>query len=712
MASLALATTFLADYGRLPNRMQRRIGDLVTKFAQMAPADLGKAKGINLEAYDGSADPRSRTIRIDDGQRGIVLDVGDGEHFVLTRICNHDEAKRWMAKNKFSVNAATNALELVDLTAIEAQAAVVQEQADPAGDQLFAHRRDRDFANLGVTVEVVPALMALTTEDQLEGLLSLLPPSQAEAVIALTGTDDVDTIYRELAGAIHEKVDTGDVVKALKAPASQAAFHVVEGQDELADILAQPLAMWRIFLHPSQRHLAYRDSYSGPARVTGGAGTGKTVVAIHRAQVLAARLESPLGKPILFTTFTRNLAQAIENDLRALDPAAVSRVDVINVDRLVFALVREAEGRDPKVAQDDYCKKVADEVVTERAMDGEYSGSFLVNEWEQVVLANNCRSRADYFAVSRAGRGIPLNRRRRAEVWKAIDELERRLDQAGRRTHLQLAAAAAGYLEPRTTKPYQHVVVDEAQDLHEAQWRLLRAVVAEAPDDMFIVGDSHQRIYDRRSSLSKVGIKVVGRSAKLKLNYRTTHEIMAWSLAMLGTHDGVTADDLDGGKDEHTFAGYHSLRSGPEPVLAGFTSRKRMLDELVDRVRGWIDEGVDPMAIGVAARTNRQVEAAKNALDAAGLTTCLLPQRDLPNQLGVRLGTMHRMKGLEYERVAISDADDDRVPAAWAMTDRDADPVQHVSDLELEKWLLYVAATRARDGLYITWSGTPSRFLA
>ena len=181
---------------------------------------------------------------------------------------------------------------------------------------------------------------------------------------------------------------------------------------------------------------------------------------------------------------------------------------------------------------------------------------------------------------------------------------------------------------------------------------------------------------------------------------------------MLGTHDGVTADDLDGGKDEHTFAGYHSLRAGPEPVLAGFTTRKEMLDALVERVRGWIDEGVDPMAIGVAARTNWQVEAAKDALDTAGLTTCLLPQKDLPNQPGVRLGTMHRMKGLEYERVVVSDADDDSVPAAWAMTDRDADPVQHVSDLELEKSLLYVAATRARDGLYITWSGTPSRFLA
>ena len=367
MATLTIATSFLADYARLENWLQRRLRDLVTKFAQDDPAELGKQKGINLEPFNGSADPRSRTIRITDNHRGIVLDVGDGEHFVLTRVCTHDEAERWMANNTFKINATTNALELMDTTAIEAEAAVVQEQADPAGERLFAHRRERDFAGLGVTDEVVPTLMVLTSEDQLEGLLGLLPPAQAEAVIALTGQDEVDAIYRELAGAIHGEVDTDDVVAALEAPASQAAFHVIDGQDELADILAQPLEMWRIFLHPSQRQLAYRGSYSGPARVTGGAGTGKTVVAIHRAKALAERLESPLGKPILFTTFTRNLAQAIENDLRALDPAAVSRVDVINVDRLAFALVREAEGRDPKVAQDDYCKKVADEVVTERA---------------------------------------------------------------------------------------------------------------------------------------------------------------------------------------------------------------------------------------------------------------------------------------------------------------------------------------------------------
>ncbi|MEZ5380513.1 MAG: AAA family ATPase [Microthrixaceae bacterium] len=444
-----------------------------------------------------------------------------------------------MTNNTFKVNRATGALEVLNVEAVAASGATSGSgDAQAGGEGLYRHRRSRDFTNLGISDEVVPALMALTSDEQLHGLLTLLPPSQAEAAIELTGPADVDEIYRDLAGAIHGEVDTTDVVAALETPASKARFHVVDGQDELQKMLSQPLAMWRVYLHPSQRHLAYRDSYSGPARVTGGAGTGKTVVAMHRAKALADRLDRPVGKPILFTTFSRNLAQAIEADLRSLGGSDLLEVvDVLNVDQLAYRVVQEAEGKAPRVADAKHCQKLAERVVEERGIVDEFSGEFLINEWEQVVLASDCRSRADYFAVSRTGRGIPLSRRKRAEVWKAIEDFERALNEAGARTHPQLAAAAAGYLAVRDLKPYRHVVVDEAQDLHETQWRLLRALVAEGPDDLFIVGDSHQRIYDRRSSLSKVGIEVVGRSSKLKLNYRTTHEIMSWSLAMLGEAD-------------------------------------------------------------------------------------------------------------------------------------------------------------------------------
>ena len=217
--------------------------------------------------------------------------------------------------------------------------------------------------------------------------------------------------------------------------------------------------------------------------------------------------------------------------------------------------------------------------------------TFVHQEWEQIVLAQNLQSRDDYFAASRAGRGRRLDRKDRAKVWKVIESVTQQLLGRNQRTYLQIAAAAAGYLEQEPRPAYRHVIVDEAQDLHEAQWRLLRAAVAPAENDMFIVGDSHQRIYDRRSSLSKVGIKRPGPLKATALNYRTTHEILSWSLAVLGEGE---FDDLDEGTDSHDVAGYHSFVHGPVPTVAGFSTRPEMVRWPGRPGRRWVDDGVDP----------------------------------------------------------------------------------------------------------------------
>jgi len=296
-------------------------------------------------------------------------------------------------------------------------------------------------------------------------------------------------------------------------------------------------------------------------------------------------------------------------------------------------------------------------------------------------------------------------------VWKAVEEFTAKLAADKKRTFLQLAQAAAGYAANRPTKPYRHVIIDEAQDLHESQWRMLRAIVDEQPNDMFIVGDGHQRIYDRRSSLSRVGINIRGRSKKLKINYRTTHEIMRWSMRLLGASEADGEyDDLDGDTERHDFAGYHSYRNGPEPVMSGHPSRDEQLDALAAQVVSWITDGVDEEAIGIAVRAKSSFPGIQQRLVANGVKVCELPA-DLPNELGVRLGTMHRMKGLEFERVALADIDDRSVPETRAVTDRSDDPSRHANDLRRELCLLYVAATRARDGLWVGWSGKPSRFL-
>ncbi len=706
MATLAVSKEFLEGFAKLEPRLRSKVAEQTDIFARLTAQQLREHKGLNLEPHTNAADPRARTIRLDRNHRGIVMDVGNDELFILMTIGTHDETDRWMAKNTFKVNAATGAFEIYNVEAVESEAEAATVEPTEGAEPLFGHRKDKDFSQLGLDVDLVPTLRAFTDEDQLTGLLGVLPQTQADVLIDLIGNETVEKIYASVIGReTTSPIDPDDVAAALTVPASRSTFRILAGQDELNEVLNQPLTHWKVFLHPSQTSLVEWD-VNGPIRVTGGAGTGKTVVAIHRAKHLAAQLPAGSGKAILFTTFTRNLAQAIGQDLRTLGGTdLLDVVDVLNVDRIAYRIVQDAEDHAPKVADDQTVQRLWQQVVDDRGLD--YSPGFLKTEWEQVVLAQSIDSRTDYLTASRAGRGVPLDRRSRAAVWKAIEEFTKLLADREARTHLQLADAAAGYVARRSIKPYRHVVVDEAQDLHEAQWRLLRAIVDPVANDLFIVGDSHQRIYDRRSSLSKVGIEIRGRSRKLKINYRTTHEILVWSLAALGEGD---FDDLDIGTDQHDFAGYHSYRHGPAPTMSGHTRRNDQLTAMAQQVSQWIADGVQEEEIGVAARSRaRSFDEIERALTNAGRQVCILPT-DMPRAVGVRVGTMHRMKGLEFKRVAIVDLSDNWFPEPQALTD-DNDPVQLAADMQRELCLLYVAATRARDDLWIGWSGKPSRFL-
>lgn len=706
MARLAVSKTFLEGYAKLGPRLKNKVAEHADTFARLSANELRTLKGLHLERHTGAVDPRARTIRITDNFRGIVFDAGNDDLFVLMMIGTHDETDRWMAKNTFGINEATGAFEVYNVEAVEAELAAVPtiEGAAP----LFDHRRDKDFVQLGISSSLLPTLRAFTDEEQLLGLLAVLPQVQSDALIELISEETVEKIYSELVGQTltAEPVDTEDMAAAITAPVSRSTYKLLENQEELSEVLGQPLAHWKIFLHPFQVSLVEKD-YNGPARITGGAGTGKTVVAIHRARHLMRQLPADNTKAILFTTYTRNLAQAIESDLRNLGGTALlDRIDVINIDRVAYRIVQEAEGSPPKPIGADDAIGLWQQVIDDRGL--RFTPSFLNAEWEQVVLAQNLTSRSEYFKAARVGRGTALDRRSRAEVWKAIEGFTKALDERGGCTWLQLAEAAAGHVQRRSVKPYQHVVVDEAQDLHEAQWRLIRALADEGPNDLFVAGDTHQRIYDRRSSLSKVGIEVRGRSRKLKINYRTTHEILVWSLAILGVGD-FSFDDLDGGADTHDFAGYHSYRHGPKPIMSGHKRSAAQMSAMAKQVKNWVDGGVPQEEIGIAARSRgRSFDRILKALAAEGIDSCVLPT-DVPRAVGVRIGTMHRMKGLEFTRVAIVDLTDEWFPEPLALSTDDQ--AQRAADLQREACLLYVAATRARDELWVGWHDEPSRFL-
>ena len=702
MARLAIAKGFLAEYAKLDADARRTVEALVTEFAQRPHA------WRYLEKPPQGLDDRVRLFRINSQWHGVVLAPDSGDTYCLVTILPHEKAYAYAAGHRFSVNQALGVLETRDEETIQQLQPALQSAARPNGRRLFGDVTDDDLTRLGVDAQILPLVRLLASEAELERLQMALPDAQYGALYALASGMTVDEVWAELAqlapgGRPPEQVDEHDLVSAMERSTDQITF--VHEQEELPLILARPFAAWRTFLHPAQRDVAYRPSYAGPAQVTGGPGTGKTVTVLHRAAFLAARAEmSPqAGPPVLVTTFSGNLAEALQAQLDLLirDPAVRRRVEVLTVDRLAYGVVSQARGN-PVIADEPalrtrWAKAVADAGLA-------FTPAFLTNEWEQIILARDLRTEQAYLDCPRTGRGRPLTRTQRSQVWQAAARVTAELTAAGESTPLQLANEAADLLGQSGQPRYRHILVDEAQDLHLAQWRLLRAAVAAGPDDLFIAADPHQRIYDSRVSLASLQISVRGRSQRLSLNYRTTEEILAWAVPLLGAEPVTGLDD-----EVDSLLGYRSPTRGQRPQLAMAASRAGEFAALAGRIRGWLNTGIEPTAIGVAARSASLARQAREALQAGGIMT--VPLRGPGDPQAVRVGTMHAMKGLEFQAVAVIGVEQGLVPAPAALTPEAEDAITHAQDLQRERCVLFAACTRARDQLFVSGTGAPSPFL-
>jgi superfamily I DNA/RNA helicase len=705
LARLAIGVDFLAEYARLEKSVQSAVEAAISKFAEHTYA------GLHLEKIQHSKDDRIRTIRIDAFWRGVVLAPDSGDTYCLIKVLPHDKANAYAASRRFSVNQAIGVLEVRNEEALEQLQPSLQVTAEATDNRLFAKVSDDDLERLGVDSAILPVVRLLTSDAHLEALQTMLPEAQYTALYALACGMSVEDAWGQVAQYLPTdsrppEVDPADLVTAMERTPGRVAF--VSGPEELQRILAHPFAAWRTFLHPSQRKIAYEKVYTGPAQVTGGAGTGKTVTAVHRAAFLAQRLARAAlgpgsGAPILLTTFTTSLADALGAQLALLiaDDEIRRRVEILNVDKLAYLIFRQAHGH-PRIPEPGALRERWAGVAAEAGLV--FTPSFLEHEWEQVILAQDLRTEEAYLSCVRAGRGIPLAKAQRRQVWQLLQRVTRELQTAGQFTHTQIADEAARLLNESGHTLYRHVIVDEGQDLHPAQWRLLRAVVPAGPDDMFIAADPHQRIYDNRVSLANLGIAIRGRSRRLTMNYRTTQEILAWTVPLLGS---APVTGLDGEAD--TLVGYRSPMHGPRPELYAATSRDDELAALARRIRSWLDSGIEPHAIGVAARSGAIANRTREALKAAGIPTLALTTQS--TRRAVRVGTMHRMKGLEFQAVAVVGVEQGTVPASLAVTPVDEDPIAHDQDIQRERCVLFVACTRARDHLYVSFANEPSVFL-
>jgi superfamily I DNA/RNA helicase len=575
---------------------------------------------------------------------------------------------------------------------------------------LFKDIHNRHLVKLGVPEDLLPLVRAITNDDQLEKALFHIPVEAHEALIALAADYSLDEVMKmyDKTSEDDSRVDTEDFETALENPDTKSRFVVVDDDIALQEILEAPLEKWRVFLHPSQRSMVERD-WNGPVRVLGGAGTGKTVVAIHRAKYLAEQVFTGEHDRILFTTFTRNLAADIIENLSKICPdKLMRRIEVVNLDRWVSLFLKKHD----YTHNIDYGKRTKplwNKALTLAPGELNLDDSFYHEEWVRVIQPYGITKFSEYLKVPRIGRGVRLNRNNRKDIWPVFEEYRVLLNENNlREVDDAMRDACAIIREKGDILPYCSVIVDEAQDMGTQAFSLIRQIVGkEKKNDIFVVGDAHQRIYRHKVVLGQCGIKIVGRGRKLRINYRTTEENRRWAVNLLR---GVSFDDLDGGVDDHR--GYRSLLHGVYPKIEFFTSFKSEVKYITDYLNGIISTGKDIKEICLVARTNELIKHYEAALNGLGITTYFIMRNRAEDRKkeGVRLATMHRVKGLEFKRVIVAGVNDGVLPFElnWI---RSSDQVIKKDFENQEKALLYVAVTRARKEVLVTSFGKNSRFL-
>ncbi|MFJ6482908.1 UvrD-helicase domain-containing protein [Streptomyces sp. NPDC091682] len=707
MPRLAFAQSFWDGYESLEKPVRAGVRKAMAKFQALSAAELNADKGLHLESVEKARDARMRTIRITDFWRGVVLAPDDGSDvFLLVNVLPHDDAYTWAAKRLYSANSATRALEVRNAVALDELTPLYETASLRVPQRLFAKVSDGTLRQLGVDDQVLRAARSLVDKGQLDAFATLLPEDQLEVLQYLAEGFSPEEVYRDVVAVRRPPGAPAEAVEDLATVIANttARIRLITGPQELEEILEKPFEAWRVFLHPSQRRVAYRASYGGPVQVTGGPGTGKTVAALHRVRHLLSRSED--GR-ILLTTYTNALASGLRDMLVLLldeDEKALARVDVTTVDAFANGIVRSASATALKPIGDREQLQLWDKAIKQLGLP--FSTQFLAQEYRHVVLGQNLRGLDAYLGASRRGRGTGLGPARRRQVWSGVERFEQLLGGRGETTHLRICARAAELLGASST-PYAHVVVDEAQDLHPAQWRVLRAAVPAGPDDLFVTGDPHQRIYDSRVALGTLGIATTGRSFRLRVNYRSTEEILTWSAELLAP---IAVDSLEG-EGTDSLSGYRSLLHGKQPRSREYTTQAEETEALVEQVRSWVAGGIAPHEIGVCARFNLLLNAAEEKLRSAGIPAVRVKGQLPPGTEGVRLATMHAMKGLEFRAVSVLGVSDGTIPFAREITARESDALQHEADLLRERCLLFVACTRAREALVVTWSSDPSPFL-
>jgi len=686
-----IADTFTDSLARLAAAEQKAVK--TTAFdLQLNPA----SPGMSFHKLDKAKDKKFWSVRVNSDIRLIVHKSESS--LLLCYVDHHDKAYAWAERRKLETHPKTGAAQLVEIRETVKEIVVpmyVQPESAAASQKIadqkpsFAGVSDDQLLGYGVPAEWLKDVKG-ATDDTLLALIDHLPAEAAEALLELaTG------------GKPRVSVPALATASPFEHPDAQRRFCVMTNVEELQRALDFPWEKWTVFLHPEQRQWVERD-YSGPARVSGSAGTGKTIVALHRAAHLA---RSHPETRVLLTTFSDTLANALQTKLKRLlgnEPRLAERIDVYSLNAIGLRLYKTHVGPATVISREHMRKLMQD--ASSAGGDHKFSLHFLLTEWEQVVDAWQMESWEAYRDVVRLGRKTRLPEKQRAVLWSIFERARDEMKQRQLITYAQLFSVLATRISSVNKVLFDFAVIDEAQDISIAHARFFAALGGNRPNALFFAGDLGQRIFQQPFSWKALGIDVRGRSRTLRVNYRTSHQIRSQADRLLGP----VVTDVDGNSENR--ADTISVFNGPAPTIRSFKDE----NEEVKFVGNWMAEkarvGVLPHEFGVFVRSDAQLDRAKAAVNAAGMSFKILDEHVETAAGYASISTMHLAKGLEFRAVVVMACDDEIIPLQERIeTVGDDADLQDVYDTERQ--LLYVACTRARDHLLLTSVEPRSEFL-
>ena len=678
-----IADTFTDSLARLTNEEQKLVKTTVFDL-QINPSGNGSC----FHRIEKSKDPNFWSVRASSDLRIIVHKTAD--NLLLCYVDHHDEAYEWACRRKLEIHPKTGAAQLVEIQEIVRQIPTFI-PANPVEKPLFEHVSDDDLIKYGIPVESVPMVRTVQNEEDLFKLTAHLPQESCEILLELaTGNTP----------AFPETI--GSDANPFNHPDALRHFRIINNRDELEQAFAAPWEKWIVFLHPAQRALIEKD-YSGPARVSGSAGTGKTVVALHRAVALAKK--NPDAR-ILLTTFTKQLANALSVRLRWLlkgAPKIGEQIEIQPLKSYALNFYRARLGQKPNIVSDEDLKNIIASAC--KNVEGhKFSPAFVLSEWNEIVDARWLKTWEEYRDVVRLGRKTRLPELQRKVLWQIFTLVKQELSNRNLMTVSEVYEKDFALLNQIKTSPVDFAVVDEAQDLSIPELKFLSALGKNRQDSLFFAGDIGQRIFQTPFSWKQLGISIQGRSSTLKINYRTSHQIRLQADRLLPNE----ISDVDGNIE--TRKGTISIFDGPMPQIQLFKTKEDEISAVSSKIIEWIKRGIQQNEIGIFVRSAAELEQANAAVKLSGESCDCIDDFMDPKEGCIIIGTMHQAKGLEFKAVIVMSCDEDVIPSL----DR-IENVTEESDLaevyNTERYLLYVACTRARDALLVTGIYPGSEFI-